>query len=64
MTQPNKGVYEPWSIQTVIHARGNNGGITVYLIIGWIKGQKQSQLWVLEGYIRARKTRLELTVFW
>ena len=34
LTEPTEVVNEPLSIQTVIHTRDNNGGITVYLVSG------------------------------
>jgi hypothetical protein len=43
-TEPTEGVSEPSSIQTVIHTRDNNGGITVYLVSGRTKRQTQTSI--------------------
>ena len=44
LTEPTEDVIGPWSIRTVIHTRDNNGGITVYLVSGSIKGQTQTSI--------------------
>jgi hypothetical protein len=44
LTEPTEGVNEPSSIQTVIHTRNNNGGITVYAVSGRTKGQTQTSI--------------------
>jgi hypothetical protein len=44
LTEPIEGVNEPSSIQTVIHTRDNNGGITVYLVSGSTKRQTQTSI--------------------
>jgi hypothetical protein len=44
LTEPIEGVNEPSSIQTVIHTRDNNGGITVYLVSGRTKRQTQTSI--------------------
>jgi len=54
LNQPTECVSEQWSIQTVIHTSANNGGITVYLVSGWITGQTQSSIVDPQGYVRAR----------
>ena len=44
LTEPTEGVNEPSSIQTVIHTRDNNGGITVYLVSGRTKEQTETSI--------------------
>ena len=44
LTEPTEGVNEPSSIQSVIHTRNNNGGITVYAVSGRTKGQTQTSI--------------------
>ena len=44
LTEPTEGVNEPSSIQTVIHTRDNNGGITVYVVSGRTKRETQTSI--------------------
>ena len=44
LTEPTEDVNEPSSIQTVIHTRDNNGGITVYVVSGRTKRETQTSI--------------------
>jgi PKD repeat protein len=44
LTEPTEGVSKHSSIQTVVHTRNNNGGITVYLVSGRTKRQTQASI--------------------